>query len=116
MRPDSIEVYYENKHICTAWATDSEVGRAVTAARVAAAQRRQEKGIKEFIDEGRAALSEAQREIEKSGQKQSGAATQEQAPAPGKARPKQAPEPSRVAQPARKKRRDVWDQILELGG
>jgi Tfp pilus assembly protein FimV len=116
MRPDNIEVYYQKKHICTAWATDSEVGRAVTGARVAAAQRRQEKEIKEFIDERRAALKEAVHEIEKSGQKQQTTTSEKQAPTPVEALSKQVPEPSGVAQPTRKKVKDIWDQILALGG
>jgi len=116
MHPDNIEVYYKKKHICTAWATDSEVGRTVTGAQVAQAQRRQEKGIKEFIDEGRDALKEAVREIEKSGQKQPTATSEKQAPTPVEARTNQVPDPSRVAQQTKKKVKDVWDQILELGG
>ena len=115
MRPDNIEVYYEKRHICTAWATDSDVGRTVTGAQVAEAQRRQEKEIKEFINEGRDALKEAVREIEKSGQKQLSATPEKQVSQPVGARSNQVTSSSQAAPKSKKKVQDVWDRILKLG-
>jgi putative transposase len=115
MRPDNIEVYYEKLHICTARATDSDVGRAVTGAQVAEAQRRQEKEIKEFIHEGRSALKEAVREIEKSGQKQLSAPPEKQVTQPVEAKSNQVTGSSQAASKPKKKVQDVWDRILTLG-
>jgi putative transposase len=115
MRPDNIEVYYKKRHICTAWATDSDVGRTVTGAQVAEAQRRQEKEIKEFINEGRDALKEAVREIEKSGQKQLSATPEKQVSQPVRARSNQVTSSSQAAPKSKKKVQDVWDRILKLG-
>jgi hypothetical protein len=64
MRPDTIEVFYEKRHLCTAFAHDSVQGRAVTGKRVLAAQRRQMQRIRKTIRDKQATLHNADRTIE----------------------------------------------------
>lgn len=64
MRPDDIEVIYQKKWFCRAFAIDSEAGRKVGGKRVLLAQRRQRKAIQQKIDEGKAALEQADQQIE----------------------------------------------------
>lgn len=64
MRPDEIEVIYDGRWICTAFAMDSVAGRKVDGKRVLTAQRRQRRAIKQTIDEKKAVLRSADREIE----------------------------------------------------
>ena len=67
MRPDTIEVFYQKRHVCTAFAHDSVQGRAVTGKRVLAAQRQQMQRIKKTIKEKQTALHNADRTIEAQG-------------------------------------------------
>src|SRR5260370_35708394 len=59
MRPDTIEVFYQKRHVCTAFAHDSVQGRAVTGKRVLAAQRQQMQRIKKTIKEKQTVLHNA---------------------------------------------------------
>ncbi len=63
MRPDTIEVFYEKRWVCSAFAHDSVRGRAVTGEQVLRAQREQMKRIKGAIREKKAVLDEADRRI-----------------------------------------------------
>jgi hypothetical protein len=63
MKPDNIEVYYNQKWICTADARDSVAGRQVTGKDVVTAQRKQKKRIKNKIAEKQAVLKQANQEI-----------------------------------------------------
>src|SRR6266567_557682 len=63
MRPDTIEVFYEKRWVCSAFAHDSVRGRAVTGEQVLRAQREQMKRIKGTIREKKAVLDEADRRI-----------------------------------------------------
>jgi hypothetical protein len=63
MRPDTIEVFYEKRWICSAFAHDSVKGRAVTGKQVLQAQRQQMKRIKGTINEKKAVLHNADLEI-----------------------------------------------------
>jgi hypothetical protein len=56
MRPDDVQVLYEGKWICPAFALDSEAGRKVDGKRVLTAQRRQRRAIQQTINEKRAIL------------------------------------------------------------
>jgi hypothetical protein len=64
MRPDTIEVFHNGQHICTAFAHDSAQGRAVTGKRVLTAQRRQRRRINETIKKKKAVLHNADLQIE----------------------------------------------------
>jgi len=67
MRPDTIEVFYEKRWICSAFAHDSVKGRAVTGKQVLQAQRQQMKRIKGTINEKKAVLHNADLEIKSQG-------------------------------------------------
>jgi hypothetical protein len=67
MRPDEIEVFYEKRWICSAFAHDSAKGRAVTGKQVIQAQRQQMKRIKTTIKVKKAVLFNADLEIESQG-------------------------------------------------
>ncbi len=67
MRPDTIEVFYKKRHLCTAFAHDSVQGRAVTGKRVLAAQRQQMQRIRKTIRDKQATLHNADRIIEAEG-------------------------------------------------
>jgi putative transposase len=62
--PDEIEVFHDGQWLCTAFATDSETGKAVTRRQIAAAQHAQRERIKNRIGQAREALKKADREIE----------------------------------------------------
>jgi putative transposase len=70
MRPDEVQVIYDGRWICPASALDSEAGRKVDGKRVLTAQRRQRKAIQQTIDEKKAVLQSADREIEKQKQQE----------------------------------------------
>lgn len=61
--PDDIEVYDEDIWICTAFATDSETGKAVTAEDVRGAQREQREKARERIHESRDTVKQVDAEI-----------------------------------------------------
>jgi len=67
MRPDTIEVFYQKRHVCTAFAHDSVQGRAVTGKRVLEAQREQMRRIKKTIKDTQTTLHNADRIIESQG-------------------------------------------------
>jgi hypothetical protein len=67
MRPDTIEVYYEKRHISSAFAHDSVQGRAVTGQRVLAAQQQQKGRINKTIKDTQTTLHNADRIIESQG-------------------------------------------------
>ena len=67
MRPDTIEVFLEKRHLCTAFAHDSVQGRAVTGKRVLAAQRQQMQRIRKTIRDKQTTLHNADRTIEAEG-------------------------------------------------
>lgn len=67
MRPDAIEVFYEKRWICSAFAHDSAKGRAVTGQQVLQAQRQQMKRIKSTIKDKKAVLHNADLEIKSQG-------------------------------------------------
>jgi putative transposase len=52
--PDEIEVYFQNRWLCTAFALDSARGRAISREETTTAQRSQRQRIRRTIDEGRA--------------------------------------------------------------
>jgi hypothetical protein len=60
---DDIEVYDEDIWICTAFATDSETGKAVTAEDVRGAQREQREKARERIHEARDVVKQVDAEI-----------------------------------------------------
>ncbi len=80
MRPDVIEVFYEKRWICSAFAHDSAKGRAVTGKQVLQAQRQQRKRIKGEIKEKQSVLHNTDHRIKSQGlqgaQKQLGEQTQ----------------------------------------
>ena len=63
MKPDEIQVFYENRWICSAFAHDSKVGREVTGERVLLAQRRQKKHIDLLIKKKKIVLERVEQEI-----------------------------------------------------
>jgi hypothetical protein len=67
MRPDTIEVFYEKRWICSAFAHDSARGRAVTGRQVLQAQRQQMRRIKGTINGKKAVLHNADLEIKSQG-------------------------------------------------
>jgi hypothetical protein len=91
MRPDDIEVIYEGKRYCTAFALDSDAGRKVDGKRVLTAQRRQRNAIQQYIDEKRAVLHHAEREIEEQMQETQQDAADEQADTQEQRSPKKSP-------------------------
>ncbi len=68
--PDEIEVYYEDRWVCTATAADSEKGKAVTAEEVRTAQQEQRQQIRQRIHEARDSVINADAEIAKHQQEQ----------------------------------------------
>jgi putative transposase len=110
-RPDEIVVYYKGQRICTATARDSQAGRAVTGQQVAIAQRRQKKAIKGFIEQERATVKEADREIED--QKRQSGASAGQHPPSSEPQPGSTTTRSPASKSTRKQRADVWDELLE---
>ncbi len=67
MRPDTIEVFYQKRHVCTAFAHGSVQGRAVTGKRVLAAQREQMRRIKKTIKDKQTTLHNTDRIIASQG-------------------------------------------------
>ena len=63
MHPDDIQVIYQDRWVCPAFALDSEAGRRVGGKRVLIAQRRQRKKIQQEIDTKKAVLQEAEQQI-----------------------------------------------------
>jgi len=61
--PDEIQVFADDIWICSAFATDSEMGKAVTAKEVRDAQREQREQIRESISEARDAVNQVDAEI-----------------------------------------------------
>ena len=80
MRPDAIEVFYQKRWICSAFAHDSVKGRAVTGKQVLQAQREQRKRIRGEINEKQSVLHNADQRIKSQGlqnaQEQGGEQTQ----------------------------------------
>ncbi|MFL5625400.1 MAG: helix-turn-helix domain-containing protein [Ktedonobacteraceae bacterium] len=109
--PDEIEVYYNYQWICTAFDRDSAEGRAVTGQRVLAAQRKQKKYIRGTINQERAVLKEAEREIEKQQGKTSPAT---QPSSPPRTRPTSQPVQARTSRGAEQATGDVWDDLVGL--
>ncbi|MBU0492761.1 MAG: DDE-type integrase/transposase/recombinase [Chloroflexi bacterium] len=101
--PDEIEVFHRGKWICTAFATDSEVGHSVTPQEISAAQREQRTAIRRVITEARDALRDADREIEQ----QKGKPT-DTAPTP--------PQPVRDKSPMAKPKKREPDLLDRLAG
>jgi hypothetical protein len=105
IRPNEIEVFYNGRHLCTASAHDSAKGRAVTGARVLAAQRRQRQRINTAIRQKKNVLHNADRQIEAQGplikqeapQSQPDASSDEQVPSslPNSTSRQQSARPSR---------------------
>ena len=61
--PDDIEVFYEDLWVCTAFATDSEKGKAVTAEDVREAKQEQRQQIRQRLHEARDAVAEVDAEM-----------------------------------------------------
>jgi hypothetical protein len=61
--PDDIEVFYRDVWICTAFATDSATGKAITAREVRFAQQEQRKQARHRIHAAQAAVTDADTEI-----------------------------------------------------
>ncbi len=134
MRPDEIEVFYEGRHICTAFAHDSAKGRAVTGKQVLQAQRVQMKRIKGTIKEKNTVLHNADLRIEAQGPLGTQEQTVEQSPASGQqprehlkdtttgqatrttgsphAQSKKPDAPS-VSPTSTKQRKNAWDKTLD---
>ncbi len=111
-RPDEILVFYKDQRI-RAVARDSEEGRSVSGEQVAIAQRRQKAAIRREIEEGRAAVREADREIEKQKKQTTSQATPSTSSSsqnPASTRQQAQPTPSRrVIPPA-----DPWERLLYM--
>ncbi len=111
-RPDEILVFYEDQRI-RAVARDSEEGRAVTGEQIAIAQRRQKAAIRREIEEGRAAVRKADREIEKQKKQTASKATpsaSSNSQTPASTQHQARPKPSeRVKLPA-----DPWERLLYM--
>ena len=58
--PDEIEVYFRDRWLCTAFALDSERGRAVTRSEIAEAQRSQINAIRAEIAQARSVIATAE--------------------------------------------------------
>ncbi len=84
--PQDIEVFHRGEWVCTASAMDSETGLSVSREVVAGAQHDQRAAARRQIDDARAALRDADREIKASG-------VSPEAPA------KRAPSPERASKP-----------------
>lgn len=84
---DYIEVFYDDHWLCTAYATDSKVGLAVTREGIAAAQNEQKTRIRESIEKSRAVLREADRKITSAMQKGVGGAIAKQKSTPRRKSP-----------------------------
>src|SRR5207253_1351712 len=109
-----IQVYYQGQRICTAVARDSEEGRAVTGEQVARAQWRQKASIQESIREGRAALREADRQIEQQEGKRTAGQLQPAANDPLMAETSQQPQAPQPTKPPQQAHGDAWDWLLEM--
>jgi len=101
--PDEIEVFHRGHWVCTAFATDSEAGRSVTRQEISAAQREQRSAARQVIAGARAALQDADREIEK----------QRGEPAD---MPPTPPQPASAKPPAMKPRKRKPDLLDRLAG
>lgn len=107
--PDEIEVFHDGHWVCTAFATDSERGRAVNRSDIRAAQRRQRQAARQMIDEAREALSDAEREIEEVTQKT-------KAPEPSQERSQQRDEDTKPEKSRPKDRdSDFLDSLAGIG-
>jgi len=107
--PDEIEVFHDGHWVCTAFATDSERGRAVNRSDIRTAQRRQRQAARQMIDEAREALEDAEREI--------GELTQEtMASEPSQERPQQRDEDTEPEKSRPKDRdSDFLDSLAGIG-
>jgi hypothetical protein len=94
--PDEIEVFHDDRWICTAFAIDSERGLAVTRDEVRAAQRAQSQAAQNTIDKARQAIEDADREIEERNKNKSAPDTIDEPPE-SKEKPK--PKKSRRRKP-----------------
>lgn len=134
MHPDEIEVFYEGRHICTAFAHNSAKGRAVTGKQVLQAQRAQMKRIKGTIKEKKTVLHNADLKIEAQGPLGTQEQTVEQPQASGQqprehlqdsttvqaaqttgsahAQSKKRATPS-VSPTSTKQRKNAWDKMLD---
>lgn len=63
--PDEIEVFHKGKWVCTAFATNSERGKAVTGEDVAEAKKYQRKAMSKITGPAKRAASEGKRAVEK---------------------------------------------------
>ena len=61
--PDEIEVYFRDRWLCTAFALDSERGRAVTRSEIAEAQRSQVNAIRSEIAHARSVLAAVEDQV-----------------------------------------------------
>ena len=131
MRPDTIEVFYEKRWVCSAFAHDSVKGRAVTGEQVLRAQREQMKRIRGTIRDKKAALDEADRRIESQGPPGAEGQSAEQTPPSGRqsqehpheaatgpttgAEPLRPPARKRspsTSRPTPKQKMNAWDKAL----
>ena len=97
--PDEIQVFHEGRWLCTAFATDSEMGELVTHEQVAAAQREQSAVIRGRINAARRAVADAERE---GGTNGGTTVTEQQQKPPSSVREK--PEPARRATTTKRSR------------
>jgi putative transposase len=72
--PDEIEVFHEETHVCTAFATDSEKGKAVTPEMVNEAKKAQRRELMAKAQDAKQVARDAEKKIEKENfeEKQSG--------------------------------------------
>jgi transposase len=114
MSPEAIEVYYGGGWICTAFAIDSKIGRSVTPQQIAEAQREQREHIRQKIRRARAAVKDADRQIEElkgSNNPEDGA---ENSPSPPQTT---VDKPARISPAAKKsKKRNILDHLAGLEG
>lgn len=111
--PDELEIYFEGRHICTALAIDSPVGKAVTPRQVAQAQHHQRAWAREHRQSARQALQAADSQLAAQGHTVS--LLQAQTPPAATATPT-TPKPAQPARPAQTsgaEERDMWDDLLE---
>ena len=115
MTPEEIEVYHGGSWICTAFATDSTLGRTITRQQIAEAQREQRETIRQKIRRARATVKDADHQIEELKRSNK---TEDEAESFSQDPPQiTANKPGRTSQPTKKfKKRNILDHLAGLEG